>query len=129
MDMHDEQFERELNFEAELRQAMRRVDAPATLATRLAAAAEAENARAASGKAVVKRGRILAFPKPRVWFSGAIAAALLLGCLTLEGVHIQRQHERATADQQFNEAQQITNRTLEHARAQMQQQGISMDQF
>lgn len=60
------------------------------------------------------------------WIGGAVAAVLAIGVFTAEGVHRHREHVQA--EQQFAEAQAITERTLQHTREQLQRAGISIEQ-
>ena len=106
-------------FEKELKEAMRAVDAPEGFAERVLARAEAS---------VLPRARVLTMPhRLRSWTGGAIAAALLVGAFTGEEVHLRRQRERAElAQRQFETAMRITDRTLEHVRQQLQQAGVTV---
>lgn len=131
MDMHNEHEEltpRDRAFEQQLQQAMSRVNAPASLEVALMNMAEAETERENRQKAEHKRSRILAFPRMRLWYGGAVAAVLAVGVVSLEGVHVHRERERAVATQQFEEAQQITDRTLEETRERLASKGIYLAQ-
>jgi hypothetical protein len=127
MDRHEDDNTNDARFERELSSAMRRVNAPETLERFLLLAAQAEEHRKASGKSVARQGRILAFPTPRLWFGGAMAAMLTVAMFAGESVHRHREH--AEANREFDQAQQITDRTLEHTREQLQRQGISLDPY
>jgi hypothetical protein len=135
MDKPDHINERETantatSFERELQQAMRHINAPGSLEVFLMNAAEAEEHRRQSKRSIARHGGILAFPRPRSWFGGAIAALLVLGCFSVEGLHIRHEREEARArqaEQQFEEAQQITDRALAQARARIERAGVSLD--
>jgi len=110
-------------FEHELRAAMERVDAPRSLEVRLLNIAEAETPRPRPATL-----RLIALPRPRAWFGLAAAAAIVVGCVAAEGVHLHREKERAVATQQFAEANAITDRALERAREKLARAGISLEQ-
>lgn len=120
-------------FERELSAAMQRVDAPRSLAVFLENAAEAEAARQQSGRKMLwfkpkAGGRILAVSHPRQWMGGAIAAVLVLGCFgAVSAIHVRNEERQAAAQREFAQAEQITDRALEHAREQMQKAGVSLD--
>jgi hypothetical protein len=128
--MQDKTMER---FEQELMAAMRRVDAPRSLAVFLENAAELEAAKPTTAK---KRrwfqpragGRLLVMPRTQSWMGGAIAAVLVLGCFgAVSGIHIRNERRQAEAEKQFAQAEQITDRALEHVREQMEKAGVSLD--
>lgn len=107
------------SFEQELTEAMRPVDPPEGFAERVLARAQTSEA---------PRARVLVMPRRLPsWASGAVAAALLVGAFFGEQVHLRHQREQAEmARQQFDAAMQITGQTLEQARQQLQQAGISI---
>lgn len=116
MSQHKEMPE---EFEQKLADAMRRVDAPERFADRAYARIQA---------AEPTRGKVLPMtPRMRLWASGALAAALLLGVVATEEVHRRQQREQAEmAQQQFQEALRITDRALDHTRQQLQQAGLQL---
>jgi hypothetical protein len=126
-------------FEQELTQAMRRVDAPRSLAVFLQNAAELEAAQSqqrAKKPLWFRRGanssssanRILMLPRMQSWMGGALAAVLVLGCFgAITGIHVRNEHRQAEAEKQFAESQEITDRALEHVREQMEKAGVSLD--
>jgi hypothetical protein len=77
---------------------------------------------------VPARAKIIQMPlRSRMWSTGAIAAALLLGVFVAQQTHVRHQRERAErAQQQFEAAMRITDQTLEHVRQQLQQAGVSI---
>ncbi len=112
----------EERFEQELAKAMQRVNAPRSLEVNLLHIAEAEQVRNSRQSL-----RLFNFPKPRAWAGLAAAAAIVVGCVTAEGVHLHREKERAVANQQFAEATAITNRTLERTREKLERAGINLE--
>ena len=104
-------------FEHELTEAMRGVDPPAGFADRVIARVRVPEQTQA---------KVLRMPlRPRMWTSGAIAAALLAGALTGEQVHLRRERERAElAQQQFEAGMRITDEALQHAREQLESAGV-----
>ena len=114
MNQHEEPMS---EFEQELTQAMRAVDPPEGFADRVMARVEAP-----------ARGKVLTMPHmPRMWASGAVAAALLVGALVGEQTHLRHERERAEqAQRQFDTAMRITDQTLEHVREQLQQAGVTV---
>ena len=108
-------------FDVRLRTAMQRVDAPDTLLRSIMAAVEPE-------KKPTWRERLQswALPQPRVWATGAMAA--LLALVAFGGEQWQHHREREVATQQFETATRITDRALDHARQQIEQAGVSLDQ-
>jgi hypothetical protein len=112
-------------FEQQLKRSFGHVNAPENMMQFLLLAAEAE--KRCQSKAP-RLGKIFAFPKSPMWLGGAIAAVLVMGTL-LGGEHVHRLHQReALAEKQFDTATQITDRTLEHVRQQMQRAGVQLDQ-
>lgn len=123
----------DLEFEAALARAMKRVEPRPELTQKLLALAdEAHWKQRASGRGlkVLRRsssGRILIFPQQRAWLGGAIAAVLALGVFI--GSHSYQQHEkRVEAQRQFETAERITDQTLEHTREQLREAGITLGQ-
>lgn len=124
------------DFEQALSRAMKRVEVRAeTTAKFLALAEEAERKRvhAGGGFRLIKfsnGGRVFAIPRPRAWMGGAIAAVLAMGVFV--GTHLHEQHEqherRVAAQQQFATAERITDETLARTRAEIERQGINLDQ-
>lgn len=109
----------EQKFEEELTRMMRSVDPPAGFADRTMARVVASSKMPA--KVIVMKQR------PRPWFSGAIAAALLLGVFFAERVHVRREREQAAqAQSQFEAGIRITDRALEHTRQQLQRAGVGV---
>ena len=103
-------------FERKLTEALRPVDAPANLAARILAHAELQ-----------KRAALFTWPRPHLWATGALAAALLAGVFLGERQHARHEREQAAlAQRQFDLAMQITGRTLEHTRQQLQDAGIQI---
>lgn len=116
---------KDLAFERELAAAMKRVNAPERLSVVLMNLAEAETPKKpAAGRGMFNFARL---PVPRLWMGGALAAALTLGVFAGEAIHVRHDRERAEAEKQFDEAQQITERALAHAREQVQRAGVSLD--
>jgi hypothetical protein len=106
----------ERKFEEELMRMMRGVDPPAGFAERTMARAAA--AAQIPAKVMVMR------PRPRPWFSGVIAAALLVGIFT-EQAHLRHEREQASnAQTQFEAGMRITDRALEHTQQQLQRAGV-----
>jgi type VI protein secretion system component VasF len=104
-------------FEQELTLAMRGVDPPEGFAERVMARAQASEQ---------PRAKIFAMPRRLpLWTSGAIAAAVLLGVFFGVQTHLRHQREQVeVAQQQFELAMRITDRTLEHTRQQLQRAGV-----
>jgi hypothetical protein len=123
-------------FEAKLRKALERVDAPPTLIKFLETAIEAEEHQKRTGKLWFrpKRGGfLLVMPKPWRWmmspWAGGAVAALLVAGVFLTGEHVHQVHvKQAEATQQFEQATQITDRALERAREKMRKAGVNLDQ-
>ena len=106
-------------FEAELTLAMRHVDPPAGFASRvLAKAADA---------ATPRKAKVLMMPRRvQTWVGGAVAAVLMVGAFGIQQQHERRERaeEAARAQQQYEQALQITGETLDHVRMQLQQAGV-----
>ncbi len=107
----------EQKFEEELTRMMRRVDPPASFADRTMARA----ASSMPAKVIVMRQR------PRLWMTGAIAAALVVGIFFTEQTNLRHEHEQAAqAQSQFEAGMRITDRALEHTRQQLQRAGVGI---
>lgn len=102
-------------FERELMRAMRGVVPPQGFADRVMVRAQKETP---------VRAKVLWMPRRmQQWTGGAIAAALLAGIFFGEEVHLRHQREQA-AQQQFELAMRITDRTLEHVQQQLSDAGV-----
>lgn len=129
--------------ERELMQALRPVAAPEGFAQRTLARVLESNSESKSesnsesnseskseskSESAPARFRVIAMrPRPRLWASAAIAAALLAGVFIVEQTHLRRQREEAElAQQQFEAALRITGETLEQTRRQLQQAGVQL---
>lgn len=113
------EFER-ARFEAELTLAMRHVDPPAGFADRVMAKVAGPELR---------RAKILMMPRRvQTWVGGAVAAVLMVGAVGIQQQHERRERaeEAARAQQQYEQALQITGETLDHVRAQLQQAGVPL---
>ena len=132
-EMDDQLDAKDREFEAALSRAMRRVEVRAELSAKLLAlASEAEEKRVSKGGGwrllkLSNGGRVLAFPRQRAWMGGAIAAVLAMGVFVGQQAH-ERHERRVAAQRQFETAERITDQTLEHAREQLRQAGISLGQ-
>lgn len=121
------------DFERALANSMRRVNAPASLAKFLEAAAQAEQ-ECELPRHERTHPRVFAFPNPRAlsnrsWLGGAIAAVLVLACFSAEGFHLKRERERSElAEQQFETAVRVTNHALDQTRGQLERAGFSLGQ-
>ena len=108
-----------VELEQYLTQALRPVDAPVSLTERILA--RAESARSAKANAVRM------WTRPRVWASGAIAAAIVAGVLIGGQIHERRERQKVElAQHQFEAALKITSDTLEQTRQELQQAGIDL---
>jgi hypothetical protein len=120
-------------FELALTRAMRRVEVRTeTSAKFLAIAAEAAAERKRTGKLVyrprpnsLRGGLLVMLPRPKIWLSGAIAAALVAGVFVAQDVH--QRHEREVANRQFALSMQIEERAMEHTRQQLQKAGVPLE--
>lgn len=103
--------------EERLRVELGRRDAPAGFAERAMARAGAEP------KVLPMSARL----RGRMWMY-AIAAALLLCVTAGERMYqVRQERKREQAQREFDMAMQVTGRTLEHAREQMQRAGLDFD--
>ena len=106
-------------FEKQVANALRRVDAPEGFAERLM-----ERVPAMSSKVVVMRPRLRA----QMWVGGAVAAMLAVGVFFGETVHERHQREQAAlATQQFEAAMRIEDQTLRHTREQLARAGVPLE--
>jgi len=123
-------------FEAQLRKALERVDAPPTLWQFLETAIEAQEHQRKTGKLWFRPkrgGLVMVMPKPWRWmmspWAGGAVAALLVAGVFVTGEHVHQEHvKQAQATQQFEQATQITDRALEHAREKLRKAGVDLDQ-
>ena len=123
-------------FEAKLRSALERVDAPPTLRVFLETAIEAQEHQKRTGKLWFRPkrgGLLLVMPKPWRWmvspWAGGAVAALLVAGVFLTGEHVHQVHvKQAEATQQFEQATQITDRALERARERLRKAGVDLNQ-
>ena len=122
-------------FDEVLASALKRVDAPVGFAARVMERAGTETRVRESGPGaprVVAGTRILAFPRRPVWATGAIAAGLIVGALTIGQVHERREQaaqveaQRMQADKDFETASRIEDATLEHTREQLARAGVQL---
>ena len=104
-------------FEADLKQALRPLDAPEGFADRVMARVldeEKPDLRVLTMK-----------PRRRVWIGGAIAAALLGGVFGAELIQTHnRQQQAALVQQQFETGILITDQALAHVRDRLKQAGV-----
>jgi hypothetical protein len=118
----------EQQFEESLRLAMRRMDAPETLAEFLEAAADVQAEQLLPRKERKHRWSFFV-PRPQFagWMTAAVATMLAVG--VLGGEQAYRHHERKVrATQQFETATRITDEALAHTREQLARAGVSLDQ-
>lgn len=103
-------------FEQYLTHAMQRVDPPDGFAERTLARIESSTP---------VRGKVITMaPRARFWASGAIAAALLAGVFS-EQTYVRHQREQSErAQRQFEAGIRITDKALEHTRAQLERAGV-----
>jgi hypothetical protein len=107
-------------FEQELKRAMCGVYPPEGFAERTIARTQAS--------APLRRKILTMKLSPRVWASGAMAAALLVGVFCAEEAHLRHQRvEAELARRQFEVAMRITDRTLQHVRQQLWDAGVRAD--
>jgi cysteinyl-tRNA synthetase len=134
MSEHEEKMgqDEKLNaFELQLANAMKRVDAPKTLGDSvMLAIAQEQRATASVAAAPSLLMRLFAFLEFPSWVMGAVAAALVVGALIAGQVHEKRQHQliearqRVEADREFETADRITDRALDHVREQLAKAGV-----
>jgi hypothetical protein len=116
-------------FEEQLAGALKRVDAPQSFGDSVMRAVAVEQPAAPGLLARF----FTAFEMP-TWATGAVAAALIVGVLAAGQVHerhVRSQVEaqqRAEADREFETADRITDRALDHARRQMARVGVSPEE-
>jgi hypothetical protein len=73
------------------------------------------------------KAKLFVMPSAPVWMSGAIAAALVMGCLVAERVHVVRQQEQVAANErQFEEAMRVTNHALDQTQEQLAKAGLKL---
>ena len=116
------------DFEKQVAKALQRVDAPEDFAERVMQRAEADSfvvsARVPRAWAVLGSWRWMMSP----WAGGAVAV-LLVAAVFATGARVHEEHVRqAQATQQFEQATQITDRALEHAREKLRKAGVDLDQ-
>ena len=110
-------------FELQLMQALRRVDAPEGFA---ASVMERAATPAASGKVLVMRSRFASL-SGRSWVGGAVAAMLVLGAAGGEALHQRHEREQvAQATQQFDAGVRVTDQALAQTRAQLARAGVRL---
>ena len=116
-----EQFEESLEdqFDEYLRQQLRPVHEPRGFADRVLARADAD---------VAVPAKVIVMPaRRRVWTSGAVAAAVVLGGLLTQQAEVRRQRRQAeVAQQQFDAAIRITGETLDETRQQLRDAGVEI---
>jgi len=123
-------------FEAKLRKALERVDAPPTLRVFLETAIEAQEHQKRTGKLWFRPkrgGLVMVMPKPWRWmmspWAGGAVAALLVAGVFLTGARVHEEHvKQAQATQQFEQATQITDKALERAREKLRKAGVDLNQ-
>jgi hypothetical protein len=122
------------DFERQLTQRMRPVNAPETLAKFLAIAAEAEQTRRERGRWWMwsrpkSGGGVMVFSKPMVWTGFAMVAAMLMVVFVGQQMHVRQEREKAAlATQEFEAATRIEDQTMAHTREQLERAGIRLDQ-
>ena len=111
-------------FEAQLMEALQRVDAPEGFAERVMRQAYADPTH--DDKTVMNGApRTLVMRRPRAWVGGAIAAVLVLGAFGAERVHVRRERA-ALATQQFEAAVLVTDQALQQTREQLAKAGLRL---
>ena len=107
-----------VEFDPTLARALQQIDAPVTLEMRLMAAAEKES----------RKAKVLSFPQKRAWMSGAIAAALMMGVVIGDRVHVdhKQREEVAQTQQKFDDAVRVTNRALDTTQERLAKAGLSL---
>jgi hypothetical protein len=115
-------------FQVQLTQAMRRVDARAeTVAKFLAIAVEVHDERTVPWRQRKNRWAFF-LPAQQAWAMGTVAAVLVVGVL-IGGYEVREQRQveaqqRAEAQREFETATQITDRALEHTRQLLERAGV-----
>ncbi len=115
------------DFEKQMAKALQRLEAPENFAQRVMQRAEAGSfaacAQARKGWSLPASWRWMMSP----WAGGALAALLVAGVF-VTGARMHQEHaKQAQATQQFEQATQITDRALEHAREKMRKAGVDLD--
>jgi hypothetical protein len=112
-------------FEAQLQRAMQRVDAPPELMAFLQKAAAVKREQQLPWLA---RQHRWAFVTPAAWrgLAGSLVAAALVLGVSVDALHVHRQHERTEATRQFELAQQIEQQALSHTREQLREAGVDL---
>ena len=124
-------------FEKQVMEALRRVDAPAGFAERVmersaevVASHVSEARHEAPGVLAGRRAKVVEMRRrlhAQVWFGGAIAAMLAVGAFVGETVHVRHQREQAAlATQQFEAAVRVTDQAIEQTRMQLQKAGLKL---
>jgi hypothetical protein len=131
-------------FELQLAQAMRRVDAPEGFAVRvLDQMGEQMGEGTATAPAQVSKARpgaprVVMMQRRWAWAGGAMAAVLALGMFGTEQLHQRRERaervaaeqaaaeQAALANQQFEAAVRVTDHALEQTREQLQRAGLRL---
>jgi len=104
------------DFDVELARMLQRVDPPDGFATKVMERATAK-----------PKGKLLVMSRVPAWMSGAVAAALVMGCLVAERVHGVRQREQvAMTERQFETAIRVTNRALDQTQMQLARAGLKL---
>ena len=117
MEQFEDQFDDQ--FEEYLRGQLRPVAEPRGFAERVLARAESEPA--APAKVIVMPSR------RRIWTSGAVAAAVLVGGLLTQEVEVRHQrHQAEVAQRDFDSAIRITGETLDETRQQLRDAGVEI---
>jgi hypothetical protein len=113
-------------FEEQLASAMKRVDAPRGLSGAVMLAVAREKRRTQPGVLA----RFFALFAAPAWAMSAVVALLIVGVLGAGQVYEKREHrvieaqQRAEADREFETADRITDRALDHVRQQLEKVGV-----
>ncbi len=117
-------------FEAAVRQALLPELPPAGFANRLMARALAgDRPLPVAGATHAQSGKLLHWPQSRLWITGAVAAALIVGVFEggIAWRHVREQQQRIVqATQQFQTTERITVHALAQAREQLQRAGVPL---
>jgi hypothetical protein len=114
------------DFEEQLAGALKRVAAPTGLMRSVMLAVEADESRKQTWWT-----RIFDFPRIPDWAFGAVAATVIVGALVGGQMHERREHvrveaqQRAEANREFETANRITDRALDHVRQQLAKAGVA----